>query len=150
MRENRQYGSEGGEDYSLPYPYLPKSGRTARAWLSRATYDDARRRSKAFHRFDPLLKPPAILRCPVLEATVDAEIVRPVMCDVGVVLRLAADRDEIGLTSLEDGLGLLRLENDANGHRGDVRLLADPLRERNLEAETARHLRCRCRTRDAA
>src|ERR1700674_1546006 len=109
-------------------------------WLSPVRYDGTRWRGEAFHRFDPLLKPPAILRCPVLEATVNAEIVRPMVGDVGIVLRLAANRDEIGLVSFKNGLRLPRLENDADSHGGDVRFLADPLRKRDLEAETARHL----------
>jgi hypothetical protein len=44
---------------------------------SRATCDDASRCGKAFQCSDSLLTPPAILRRPVLEATVDAEFVLP-------------------------------------------------------------------------
>src|SRR5690242_5232904 len=114
--------------------------------LSRATYRRAGRRSEAFHRSDPLLKPPAILRRPLLEAVVNSEIVRPMVGNVGVVLRLAANRDEIGLACFKDCLRLLGLENNADGHRGDIRLLADPLRKRDLEAEAARHLSRGCCT----
>src|ERR1700730_17692187 len=105
-----------------------------------ARYDGTRWRGEAFPRFDPLLKHQAILRCPLREATVNAEIVRPKVGDVGIVLRLAANRDEIGLIPLENGLRLLRLENDADSHRGNVRFLADPLRKWDLEAESALHL----------
>src|ERR1700681_4975242 len=91
---------------------------------SRTTCNDASRRGEAFHGSDPLLKPPAMFWCPVFEATVDTEFVRPMMCDIRVELRLAANRDKIGLPVLKDRLGLLRLENDADGHGGDVRLFA--------------------------
>src|SRR6516162_2639967 len=121
-------------------PHSADSSGNRPSQLSLARYDRPCWRGKAFHRFDPLLEPPAILRCPVLEATVDAEIVRPMVGDVGIELRLAANRDEIGLGPLKNGLRLLRLKDDADGHRGNVRFLADPLRERDLEAETARHL----------
>ena len=33
------------------------------------------------------------------------------MGDIGIELRLAADRDQIGLPILKDGLGLLRLHD---------------------------------------
>src|SRR5262245_27513886 len=58
-------------------------GRSA-AWLLRAACDGACRRREAFHGFDAFLKPPAILRRPVLDAAVDAEIVRPMMRNVGI------------------------------------------------------------------
>lgn len=53
---------------------------------------------------------------PVLEAAVNAEVMRPVMGDVGIELRLPADRDEIGLSVLEDAFSLPRFENDADRH----------------------------------
>src|SRR5579864_5630369 len=71
---------------------------------SRVSYYGARRRGKAFHRLDPFLKPPTILGCPILEAMIDAKIVRPVVGDVGVELRLATDRDEVGLALLNNRL----------------------------------------------
>src|SRR4051812_6529671 len=73
----------------------------------------AGRAGKPFHRPDPLLQPPAILRRPVLEFAVDAEIMGPVMGDVGIILRLAADRDQIGLALLQHRFRLLGFEDDA-------------------------------------
>jgi hypothetical protein len=69
------------------------------------------------------------------------------MCDIGIELRLAANRDKIGLPVLKDGLGLLRLENYADAHRGDVHFFASPLRKGNLKAEAAGDLSCRGRHR---
>src|SRR5258708_22520889 len=88
----------------------------------------AGRRRKAFQRPDALFEPPAIFGRPVFKTRVDAEIVRPMVGDVGIELRLAADRDEIGLPVLQDRLGLLRLENDADRHGRDIGLVADALR----------------------
>ena len=47
---------------------------------------------------------------------------------------------EVGLAILQDGFGLLRFENDADRHRCDARLLADPFGIGHLEAEAARNL----------
>src|ERR1700722_13216810 len=117
---------------------------------SRTTCHDSSRRGEAVHRSDPLLKPPAMLWYPVFEATVDTEFVRPMMRDIGVELRLAANRDKIGLPVLKDGFGLLSLENDADGHGGDIRLFANTLGIGNLESEAAWHLSRRGRTGDTA
>src|SRR3984957_10330813 len=111
--------------------------------------DDAGRRGKALQGPDPFLKPPAELRRPVLEAPVEAEVVRPMLGDVGIELRLPADRDQVGLLVLQDGLSLLRLQDDADRHGRDVGFLADPLGERNLKSEAARYLRRRGRAGDA-
>src|SRR3954469_13868177 len=97
----------------------------------RAARDGADRRGKTFQGSDPLLEPPAEFRRPILEARVDAEFVRKMVSDIGIELRLAADRDEIGLPFLQDGFGLLRLQNDADGHGRDIGLFANALRKRN-------------------
>src|ERR1700704_554805 len=72
--------------------------------------DDAGRGRKAFHGPDPLLQPPAIFGRPILELAVDAKIMGPVMGDVGIVLRLPADRDQIGVAFFEHRFGLLGFE----------------------------------------
>ncbi len=55
------------------------------------------RRGEPFHGSDALFEPPAIFPRPVLEFSVDPEIMGPVMGDVGVELGLPPDRDQIGL-----------------------------------------------------
>ena len=65
----------------------------------------------------------------------------PVVSDVGIVLRLPADGDQVRLAFPEDRFGLLGLEDDAHRHRGDADLFADPFGVGHLEAEAARHLR---------
>src|ERR1700760_4429231 len=96
--------------------HSPFSTALDRALSSRATSavtrDLSGRRCKSLQRSDPLLQPPAIFRRPVLEARVDAEVVGPVVGDVGIELRLAADRDQIGLAVAQNGFGLLRFEDD--------------------------------------
>src|SRR5580704_14830715 len=92
-----------------------------------AACDHAGRRRKPFQSPDPLLQPPAKFRRPVLEAAVDAEIMGPVMGDIGIELRLPADGDQVGVAVLQDGLGLLGLQDDADRHGGDVGLLPDAL-----------------------
>src|ERR1700675_3463608 len=82
--------------------------------------DDAGRRRKTFDGSNALLEPPAEFGRPVLEFAVEAEIVRPVLRDVGIELRLSADRDQVGLLVLQDGFRLLRFENDADRHRRDA------------------------------
>src|SRR4051794_26628960 len=94
---------------------------------SRPPADNASRSRKPFEGPDPLFQPPAIFGRPVLEPRIDAEVVRPMQRDVRIELRLAADRDEIGLSVLQDGFGLLRFENDADGHGRNIRLVANAL-----------------------
>jgi len=74
MRENRPYGSEGGEAKSLPYPYLRdfcalawssrmslESSVSARAWRNgRRTLVYFRPRWSTRRRFDPSSSPSAI------------------------------------------------------------------------------------------
>src|SRR5690349_8553427 len=59
----------------------PACYKSTTAWTicraSRAPGDDTGRGGKAFQRLDALLQPPAIFGRPVLEARVDAEVVRP-------------------------------------------------------------------------
>src|ERR1700722_19710903 len=112
--------------------------------------DDAGRRGKAFDGANALLEPPAKFGGPVLELAVETEIVGPVLRDIGIELGLPADRDEVGLAILQDGFGLLSFQNDADRHRRDARLLADPFGIRHLEAEAARDLGSGRRARDAA
>ena len=57
---------------------------------------------------------------------------------------------EVRLPILQDGFSLLGFENDANRHRRNAHLLADPFGIRHLETEAARDLRCGRRTRNAA
>src|SRR6202035_5188318 len=96
--------------------------------IGRISFDDAGRRGEAFDGANALLEPPAIFGGPVLEFAVETEIVGPVLCDIGIELGLPADGDEVGLTILQDGFGLLGFQNDADRHRRDARLLADPFR----------------------
>ncbi len=69
----------------------------------------------------------------------------PVMGDVGIELGLPADRDQVGLAVLQNRFRLLRFENDANRHRRDAHLVADPLGVGDLKTEAARDLRRRRR-----
>src|SRR5471030_1264602 len=92
----------------------------------RLSLDDPGRCGAAFDGSNSLLQPPSIFGSPLLELPVDAEIMGPVLGDIGIELGLPADRDEVGLPILKDGLSLLRLENDADRHRGDAHLLANP------------------------
>src|SRR5450631_2192348 len=107
--------------------------------------DDPGRRGEAFHGSNPLLEPPSEFRRPILELPVDAEIMGPVLRDIGIELGLPADGDEIGMAILEDGFRLLCLENDANRHRRDADVLADPFGVGHLETEATRDLRRRRR-----
>ena len=97
--------------------------RRKRSFAHPRSYDESSplhrtgRRGKPFHGPDALLQPPAIFRRPILEFAVDAEIMGPVMGDVGIVLGLPADRDQIGLAFLQDRFRLLGLEDDADRHR---------------------------------
>src|SRR5216684_3305914 len=59
--------------------------------------DDAGRRGEAFNGSNSLLEPPAEFGSPILELPVDAEIVGPVLCDIGIELGLPTDGDEVGL-----------------------------------------------------
>src|SRR6476660_1258736 len=95
--------------------------------------DDPGRRGEPFYGSNSLLEPPSIFGSPILELSVDAEIMGPVLRDIGIELGLPADCDQIGLPVLQDCLCLLRFENDANRHRGDARFLADPLCVGHLE-----------------
>src|SRR3979490_2093041 len=63
--------------------------------------DDPGRRGEPFDGSNSLLEPPAIFGSPVLELPVEAEIMGPVLRDVGIELGLPADRDEIGLPVLK-------------------------------------------------
>src|SRR5580698_190649 len=108
------------------------------------------RRRKPLQGSDPLLQPPAELRRPILETGVEPEVVLPVQGNVGVELRLPADRDQIGLPVLQDGFGLFRLQDDPDRHGGHPGLLTDALGKRHLETEAARHLRRRGRAGNAA
>src|ERR1700686_77898 len=107
--------------------------------------DDPCRCGEPFNGPNPLLEPPTIFGGPILELPVDAEIMGPVLCDIGVELRLPADRDEVGLLILQDCFSLLRFENDANRHRCYAHVLADPFGVGHLETEAARDLSSRRR-----
>src|ERR1700738_2543839 len=98
-----------------------------------------------FNGSNSLLKPPSIFGSPILELPVDAEIMGPVLCDIGIELRLPTDSDEVGLPILQDCFSLLRFENYAARHRSDARLLADPFSIGHLETEGARDLGSRRR-----
>src|SRR5450755_3709502 len=103
--------------------------------------DDAGRRGESFDGSNSLLEPPSKFGSPILELPVDAEIMGPVLGDIGIELGLPADRDEVGLAILQDGFGLLCLENNANRHRRDAHVVTDPFGVRHLETEAARDLR---------
>ena len=45
MRENRLYGSEGGEVKSLPYPYQGNIGRPTSAWIATRRQSPSERRA---------------------------------------------------------------------------------------------------------
>ena len=64
--------------------------------------DDPGRRGEPFDGSNSLLEPPAEFGSPILELPVDAEIMGPVLGDVGIELGLPADRDEVGLPVLQD------------------------------------------------
>src|SRR5450759_1431766 len=102
--------------------------------------DDPGRCGEPFNGSNSLLEPPSIFGSPVLELPVDAEIMGPVLCDIGIELGLPADSDEVGLPILQDCFSLLRFENDANRHRCYVDVLADPFGVGHLETEAARDL----------
>src|ERR1700736_4280645 len=112
--------------------------------------DDTGRRRKTFDGSNALFEPPAEFGRPVLEFPVEAEIMRPMLRDVGIELRLPADGDQVGLSVLQDGFRLLRFENDTDRHRRDADLVADPFGIGHLEAEAARHLRGGRRARNPA
>src|ERR1700730_9742513 len=116
---------------------------------SRSPRDNAGRRGKAFQRSDSLLEPPTKFGRPLLETAVDAEIVRPVLGNIWIELGLTTDCDEIGLLVLKYGLGLLRFENDADGHSGNISFLANPLGIGDLKAQAAWHLVSGSHTGDA-
>src|SRR5580692_761761 len=102
--------------------------------------DDPGRCGESLHGSNSLLEPPSIFRIPVLELAVDPEIMGPVLRNIGIELGLPADRDEVGLPICQDGFSLLRFENDADRHRCDADLLADPFGVGHLETEAARNL----------
>ena len=68
----------------------------------------------------------------------------------GLYLRLTTNRDQIGLAVLKDGFRLLGLQNEADRHRRDVCFPPNALGKGNLEAKTARNLRCCCSTSNPA
>ena len=102
--------------------------------------DDPGRCGEPFNGSGSLLEPPSIFGGPILELSIDTEIVGPVLCDIGIELRLPTDSDEIGLPILQDCFSLLRFENDADRHRCNAHLLADPFGVRHLETKAARDL----------
>ena len=102
--------------------------------------DDPGWRGEPFNGSNSFLKPPSIFGSPILELPVDAEIMGPVLRDIGIELRLPTDSDEVGLSILQDCFSLLRFENDADRHRRDAHFLADPFGVGHLEAEAARDL----------
>ena len=69
----------------------------------------------------------------------------PVLCDIGIELRLPTDSDEVGLPILQDCFSLPCFENDANRHLRYARVLADPFGVGHLETEAARDLGSRRR-----
>ena len=98
-----------------------------------------------FDGSNSFLEPPSKFRRPILELPVDAEIMGPVLRDIGIELGLPADSDEVGLAILQDGFGLLCFENNADRHRRDADVVADPFGVGHLETEAARDLRRRRR-----
>jgi hypothetical protein len=102
--------------------------------------NDPGRCGEPFNRSNSLLEPPSIFWSPILELLVDAEVMGPVLCDIGIEQRLSTDSDEVGLPIRQDCFSLLRFENDANRHRRYAHVLADPFGVGHLETETARHL----------
>src|SRR6476661_6299634 len=109
------------------------------------SFDDTGRRGKPFNGSNSLFEPPSIFGSPILELLVDAEIMGPVLCDIGIELRLPADSNEVGLPILQDCFGLLCLENDADRHRRYAHVLADPFGIGHLETKAARDLGSRRR-----
>src|ERR1035437_1081327 len=128
-----------------------RSGRPARRLHSLGvdilcmSLDDPGRCREPFNGSNSLLEPPSIFGSPILEPPVDAEIMGPVLCDIGIELRLPTDSDEVGLPILQDCLSLPCFENDANRHRRYARVLADPFGVGHLETEAARDLGSRRR-----
>ena len=107
--------------------------------------DDPGRCGEPFNGPNSFLEPPSEFGSPILELPVDAEIMGPVLRDIGIELGLPADSDEVGLALLQDCFGLLCLENNADRHRRDAHVLADPFSVGHLETEAARDLGCRRR-----
>src|SRR5260370_34059447 len=89
--------------------------------------DDPGRSGEPFNGSNSLLKPPSIFGSPILELPIDTEIMGPVLCDIGIELRLPTDSDEVGLSILQDCFSLLRFENHADRHRRDAHLPAAPI-----------------------
>src|SRR5450759_2101884 len=112
--------------------------------------DDAGRCGEPFNGSNSLLEPPSIFGRPIFEPPVYAEIVGPVLCDIGVELRLPTNSDEVRLPILQDRFSLLGFENDANRHRRNAYVLADPFGIGHLETEATRDLGSRRRARNAA
>ena len=76
--------------------------------------DDPGRCRERFDGANSFLEPPSKFGGPILELVVDAEIMGPVLCDVGIELGLPADRDEIGLAIPQDRFSLLCLDQVVN------------------------------------
>lgn len=114
--------------------------------IPRRSLDHPDRGGEPFHGSDALLEPPTIFGGPILELPVDAEIMGPVMGDVGIELGLPANRDQVGLPVLQNRFRLPRFENDADRHRRNADFVADALGVGDLETEPARDLRCGRRT----
>ena len=107
--------------------------------------DDPGRCGEPFNGPDSLFKPPSIFGSPILELLIDAEIVSPVLRDIGIELRLSTDSNEVGLLILQDCFSLLCFKNDADGHRRYTDVVADPFGIGHLETKAARYLRGRRR-----
>src|SRR5580704_3197479 len=84
-----------------------------------------------------LVQPPAVLGRPHLEVGVAAQLLRRMQRPERIEQRLAADGDQVGVTRLQDRLGLLPVEDQADGHGVDVRLALHRRRERHLETQRA-------------
>jgi hypothetical protein len=81
--------------------------------------------SERFNGPNPLLEPPSIFGSPILEAPVDAEIMGPVLCDIGFELRVLADGNKVGLLIRQDRFSLLRFCSNLQSSAPRPAIIAD-------------------------
>ena len=84
------------------------------------------------------MQPYAVRLRPLRKLRIFGQHLPRVMRPVGVEQRLSADRDQVGIPVLKDGLGLGRLHDEADGLHGDVRFAADARSVRDLETQPPR------------
>src|SRR5436190_18671602 len=85
----------------------------------------------------------AVRKCPDIllgRTHLRAESLRGVQGEVGVAQEFAGEKDDVGLTVANDGLGLIWCRDQSDGAGENAGLFADLLRERNLVAGSERNL----------